>query len=143
MNDDNKNNGPDAVDPDDMEDSQSTILGAENFEFETDPTEALRTENADLKDRFLRLAADMDNLRRRTDRELKDAKTYAVTGFARDMLAVSDNLRRAIDAIPVEARTAGEAGFMALVEGVEMTERAMLTALNAMASRRSIRWGRN
>lgn len=94
-----------------------------------DPLEALRAENADLKDKYLRLAAEMDNLRRRTEREIKDAKTYAAAGFARDMLSVSDNLRRALDAIPAEARASAEAGLMALIEGVEMTERAMLAAL--------------
>ncbi len=48
----------------------------------------------------------MDNLRRRTERDVKDAKSYAVTAFARDMLAVSDNLRRALDSIPNETREA-------------------------------------
>ena len=94
-----------------------------------DPYEELRSENADLRDRFQRLAAEMDNLRRRTDREVKDAKAYAVTGFARDMLSVSDNLRRAIDAIPADMRAGADAGLSALIEGVEMTERAMLSAL--------------
>ncbi|MBB1249248.1 nucleotide exchange factor GrpE [Rhizobium sp. G21] len=89
----------------------------------------MRAENADLKDRYLRLAAEMDNLRRRTERDVKDAKTYSAASFARDMLGVSDNLRRALDAIPAEARAGGDAGFMALVEGVEMTERSMLSAL--------------
>lgn len=94
-----------------------------------DPFELLRMEHADLKDKYLRLAAEMDNLRRRTEREIKDAKTYAAAAFARDMLSVSDNLRRALEAVPAEARAAAEAGLMALVEGVEMTERSMLAAL--------------
>lgn len=96
---------------------------------EPDAIEVLKAENAELKDKFLRLAAEMDNLRRRTDREIKDAKSYSAAAFARDMLSVSDNLRRALDAVPAEARAAGEAGLLALVEGVEMTERAMLAAL--------------
>jgi molecular chaperone GrpE len=96
---------------------------------EPDQTEQLRAENAELRDRYLRLAADMDNLRRRTEREVKDAKSYAVAGFARDMLAVSDNLRRALDAIPAEVRENADAGLSTLIEGVEMTERAMLSAL--------------
>lgn len=94
-----------------------------------DPLEVLKAEHLDLKDKYLRLAAEMDNLRRRTEREIKDAKTYAAAGFARDMLGVSDNLRRALEAVPAEARAAAEAGLMALVEGVEMTERSMLSAL--------------
>lgn len=91
--------------------------------------DGLKSENGELKDKYLRLAAEMDNLRRRTERDVKDARTYSVANFARDMLAVSDNLRRALDAIPAEQREAGDAGFMALIEGVEMTERAMLSAL--------------
>jgi molecular chaperone GrpE len=108
--------------------AQETVNQAEAAP-EIDPLELVTAENAELKDKYLRLAAEMDNLRRRTERELKDAKIYSAASFARDMLSVSDNLRRAIDAIPAEARAAGEAGFMALVEGVEMTERAMLSAL--------------
>lgn len=96
---------------------------------EPDPIELLKAENAELKDKYLRLAAEMDNLRRRTERDVKDAKSYSVAAFARDMLSVSDNLRRALDAIPAEARAGGDAGFLSLVEGVEMTERAMLGAL--------------
>lgn len=98
-------------------------------EAQVDPLDALMAENADLRDRFLRLAAEMDNLRRRTDREVKDAKSYAVTGFARDMLSVSDNLRRAIETLPEEARAAADATMTALIEGVEMTERGMLATL--------------
>lgn len=94
-----------------------------------DPLEVLKAEHLDLKDKYLRLAAEMDNLRRRTEREIKDAKTYATTGFARDMLGVSDNLRRALDAISQEVRAAADAGLLSLIEGVEMTERGMLGAL--------------
>jgi molecular chaperone GrpE len=89
----------------------------------------LEAENADVKDRLLRLAADMENLRRRTEREIKDARQFAVANFARDMLSVSDNLDRAIQALPAGARESGDAGFTALVEGVEMTGRSMLSAM--------------
>jgi len=89
----------------------------------------LAKENEELKDRALRLAAEMENLRRRTQREVADAKSYAVANFARDMLSVSDNMRRALDAIPGEAKGSDDAGFKALIDGVEMTERDMLGAL--------------
>jgi molecular chaperone GrpE len=89
----------------------------------------LMKENEELKDRALRVAADMENLRRRTARDVHDARAYAVANFARDMLSVSDNLRRALDAIPAEAKTSGDAGFTALIDGVELTERAMLSTL--------------
>ena len=56
----------------------------------------LLKENEELKDRALRIAAEMENLRRRTARDVHDARTYAVANFARDMLSVSDNLRRAL-----------------------------------------------
>jgi molecular chaperone GrpE len=89
----------------------------------------LLKENEELKDRALRAAAEMENLRRRTARDVQDARAYAIANFARDMLGVSDNLRRAIDAIPAEAKAAADAGFKALVDGVEITERGMLSAL--------------
>jgi molecular chaperone GrpE len=87
----------------------------------------LMKENEELKDRALRSAAEMENLRRRTARDVQDARSYAIANFARDMLGVSDNLRRALDVVPAESR--GEGGLAGLVEGVEMTERAMLSAL--------------
>ena len=114
------------------EDAALNAEAAEQVEaaaVEPDPLELAKAEAADFRDRYLRLAAEMDNLRRRTERDVKDAKSYSVAGFARDMLAVSDNLRRALDAIPAEARAAGDKGLDALIEGVEMTERAMLSAL--------------
>jgi len=128
MTDETTKNGPDAVAADQTE-AAAFVEPDEAIAQEPDPVEILKAENSDLKDRYLRLAADMDNLRRRTDREIKDAKSYAVTSFARDMLAVSDNLRRALDAIPADAKAGADAGLSALMEGVEMTERAMLTTL--------------
>lgn len=92
------------------------------------PLAELQVANNALKDQMLRLAADMENLRKRTAREMQDAKTYAVTNFARDMLSVSDNLRRALDAIPADALET-DPSLKALAEGVEMTERGMLNTL--------------
>jgi molecular chaperone GrpE len=89
----------------------------------------LLKENEELKDRALRAAAEMENLRRRTARDVQDARNYAIANFARDMLSVSDNLARTLDAIPAEAKASGDAGFKALIEGVDITERAMLSAL--------------
>ncbi len=92
------------------------------------PLAELQVANNALKDQMMRLAADMENLRKRTAREMQDAKTYAVTNFARDMLSVSDNLRRALDAIPSDALET-DPSLKALAEGVEMTERGMLNTL--------------
>ncbi|HWT30083.1 MAG TPA: nucleotide exchange factor GrpE [Propylenella sp.] len=85
----------------------------------------LEAEKADLTDRLLRLAADMDNLRRRTERDVTDARKYAVSKFAMDMLAVGDNLKRALEAVPAEQRQSGDEWVRALIEGVEVTAREM------------------
>jgi molecular chaperone GrpE len=130
MTDETTKNGPDATAADNFaETAQEANEAVDQVSSEPDPTELLKAENADLRDRFVRLAADMDNLRRRTEREIKDAKSYAVSGFARDMLAVSDNLRRALESIAPETRQTADAGLTTLIEGMEMTERSMLSAL--------------
>jgi molecular chaperone GrpE len=90
-----------------------------------DAIAVLETENADLKDKLLRTLAEMENLRRRTEREVSDARTYGVTAFARDMLTVADNLRRTLEHTPPEMRESAKA----LVEGVELTERDFLKTL--------------
>jgi molecular chaperone GrpE len=89
----------------------------------------LEAEKTDLKEKLLRTLADMENLRRRTEREIADARAYAVSNFARDMLNVADNFQRAIDSVPAEARAAGDPALKALIEGVELTEREMLKTL--------------
>jgi molecular chaperone GrpE len=94
-----------------------------------DPTEALAREAADLKDRLLRALAEMENLRRRTEREVADARVYGIANFARDMLAVADNMRRALDAVGDDLRATADAGVKALIEGVELTERELLKVL--------------
>ena len=89
---------------------------------------ALAKEAADYKDKLLRTLADMENLRRRTDREVADARTYGISSLARDLIGVADNLRRALEA-------AGESAAMiegpgkALHEGVELIERELLKIL--------------
>ena len=97
--------------------------------FQPDPVAALEAERADLKDKLLRTLADMENMRRRTEREVTDARTYGIANFARDMLTVADNFQRAIDNVPAEAREGAEPAFKALIEGIELTERDMLKAL--------------
>ncbi|MEA2884317.1 MAG: molecular chaperone GrpE [Bradyrhizobium sp.] len=92
-------------------------------------TEALAKEAADARDRMLRTLAEMENLRKRTAREVSDARTYGISGFARDVLDIADNLQRALDAVPEEARAAADPGLKALIEGVELTERSLHNAL--------------
>lgn len=130
MTDENKKYGPDEGLEDGVAAEPDDVMVEDEVSAEPDPVEVLRAENAGLRDRYLRLAAEMDNLRRRTERDVKDAKSYSVARFARDMLAVSDNLRRALDAIPADALEGNDVGLKALAEeGVEMTERSMLGAL--------------
>ncbi|HEY5795179.1 MAG TPA: nucleotide exchange factor GrpE [Bosea sp. (in: a-proteobacteria)] len=88
----------------------------------------IEAERDDLKDKLLRTLADMENLRRRTEREISDAKAYAVTSFARDMLGSADNLRRGLENVPESAKS-GDAALNALIEGVELTERELLKTL--------------
>jgi molecular chaperone GrpE len=89
---------------------------------------ALREEAGQLKDRLLRLAADMDNLRKRTDREKAEATLYAATNFARDLLSVADDLGRALSAVPEETRSKLDEATRNLLAGVEVTERALINA---------------
>ena len=94
-------------------------------EVEVDPAEALRTENSELKDRLLRTIAEMENLRKRTEREVADTRSYAIAGFARDMLTATDSLSRALMVLPPEARASADAAMTSLIDGIEMTEREM------------------
>jgi molecular chaperone GrpE len=96
---------------------------------ETGSVEALAKEAADARDKMLRTLAEMENLRKRTAREVSDARTYGITGFARDVLDIADNLQRALDALPAEARANADPGLNALIEGVELTERSLLNTL--------------
>ena len=91
--------------------------------------EALAKEVAEARDKALRTLAEMENLRKRTAREVTDARAYGITGFARDVLDIADNLQRALDAVPAETRESADPMLKALIEGVELTERSLLNAL--------------
>ena len=86
----------------------------------------LKDEVAASKDRLLRLAAEMENLRKRTDREKAEATLYAASNFARDLLTVADNLGRALQALPAEERDHAGTIEKNLIIGVEATERELL-----------------
>jgi molecular chaperone GrpE len=109
---------------------------------EAERIQTLERENADLKDRLLRALAEMENLRRRTERELQDQRAYAITKFAADMIGTADNLRRALEALPKPAEAAAEPapdpGLKALVDGMELTERELLKALEKHGVRKRI-----
>ncbi|MDP2620151.1 MAG: nucleotide exchange factor GrpE [Hyphomicrobiales bacterium] len=101
-----------------------------------DALAALQAENDKLKDQHLRALAEMENLRQRTAREVREARAYAIANFARDVLAVGDNLRRAIEAVPRAERAAADPALAALHEGVEMTERELQNMLEKHQVRR-------
>lgn len=105
---------------------------------EPDPKDAeiaqLKEEAASLKDRLLRTAADMENLRKRAEREKAEATLYAATNFARDLLSVADNMGRALAAVTPEVR--GDAVAANLLAGVELTERELLNVFQRYGIRK-------
>ena len=96
----------------------------------------LKEEAAAFKDRLLRLAAEMENLRKRTEREKAEATLYAASNFARDLLSVADNLRRALQALPEEERDHAGEVEKNLIAGVEVTERELLNVFQRHGIRR-------
>lgn len=91
---------------------------------EVDPVEALRNEVADLKDRLMRSLAEQENLRKRGERDRRDAETYGGQKLARDLLSVSDNMKRALETVKDDQREANKG----LIEGIELTQRELLSA---------------
>lgn len=100
-----------------------------NGAFEPDDVAALRVEIADLKDRLLRALAEVENTRRRAERDRLDASQYAITRFARDMLTIADNFGRALAACPKALLEAADPQLKAVIDGVEVTERQLLSTL--------------
>src|SRR5712691_3434586 len=90
---------------------------------------ALRAEADNQKDRALRALAEVENVRKRLERERDEARTYSVTRFARDFLTVADNLSRALAAMPADARARADDSLKAVLDGVEATERELQAAL--------------
>jgi len=120
-----ENDMADALEPG-LEPEAGTPVG------EPDPfvvLEKLTAENADLKDKVLRTMAEMENVRRRTEREIADAKIYGITSFARDMLIFADNLSRALESLPADAREKAEPAPKSFIEGIELTQKDFLSRL--------------
>jgi molecular chaperone GrpE len=111
------------------EDGQETQAGPSQQAQAPAPSTALEREHAETKDRLLRTLAEMENLRKRTEREIADSRLYSVTSFARDLLVVADNMRRALEAVTPELRNTAESGVKALIDGIELTERELLKGL--------------
>ena len=108
--------------------SSETSSEAEESALEVDEVEVLTAEVADLKDKLLRQAAEMENLRRRTEREKQDMAKYAISNFAKDIITLDDNLARTLSAVP-EGAIDEDPALKALVEGVEMTGRELTNVL--------------
>ncbi|MFN4088409.1 MAG: nucleotide exchange factor GrpE [Alphaproteobacteria bacterium] len=87
----------------------------------------LEAEVASLKDQHLRALAEVENVRRRGQRDREEAAKFAAAGFARELLAVADNLRRGIESVPPDAK-AGDHHLANFMAGVELVERDLLTA---------------
>ena len=114
----------DVGNPDETPADSLEIEGEQEHVGEEPPEEAEPDEVAELKDKLLRSLADMENLRRRSQKDREDALKYGISNFARDMLSVADNLRRAIDSLPPDEEPGTLSGF---IEGVVLTEKEMLS----------------
>jgi molecular chaperone GrpE len=120
----------------DAEQRDAETKASENFDTKDETTpdphsviEKLVSENSELKDRALRALAETENMRRRSDREAADARTYAVTNFARDMLSVIDNLERALASVAPEHRAVADGLLKTLIDGVELTAKDLASVL--------------
>ena len=91
--------------------------------------EALKAEIESLKDQRLRALAEVENIRRRAEKEKSEASQYAVTKFARDMVGIADNFARALAAVPSHIRDAADPQVQAVLDGVEATDRQLLQTL--------------
>lgn len=91
--------------------------------------EALERERDELKDNMLRALAETDNVRKRANRQIEEARVYAVEKFARDLLNISDNLARAVESVPPDSRGLMTDAVKAALEGVELTQKELVTVL--------------
>jgi molecular chaperone GrpE len=112
------------------EDEAAAEEGSAVEQAEDDQVAALMEEAADLKDRLLRTMADMENLRKRAERERAEATLYAATNFARDLLSVADSLDRALQSIPEEGRDRLDEATRNLLAGIEVTHKELINSFS-------------
>jgi molecular chaperone GrpE len=122
----------DKIDTADTEDLREETAEAAPEVAEHDRVAALENELAKAKQEVLYAHAEVQNVRRRAEKEVADARTYGVTSFARDILSVADNLERGLAAIPDEVRA--DERLKGLIAGLEATARE----LNAVFQRQDI-----
>jgi molecular chaperone GrpE len=127
---DNGKNGRDEAVEKELEGVPEELMAAEDEE-EREAAEAaaaaevavLREQLEQARQEVLYARADTQNVRRRLEKDIADARSYAATGFARDVLSVADNLARAIEAIPEDLRE--DSKFKGLVAGIQATQREL------------------
>ena len=113
-----------------MNEDQTQLPDSENpHAAEFAVLEALKAEVELLKDQRLRDLAEVENIRRRAEKEKGEAGLYAVTKFARDMVGIADNFARALAAVPAAVRDAADPQVQAVLDGVEATDRQLLQTL--------------
>jgi len=110
--------------PEDAADEDQTEASTQDA-----PAPEAQEEIASLKEQILRLAAELENTRRRADREKTDAARYAIANFARDLLSVADNFERALVAAPDENAEASQEALSGLVTGLRMTDNELRAVL--------------
>jgi len=122
MTDDNKQSAKDqTVDAAVAEELQGVPEDFLDTKGENEEIERLREELAGARQEVLYARAETQNVRRRLEKDVADTRAYAATGFARDILSVSDNLSRALSAIPADLREDDK--LKSLVAGIEATGR--------------------
>ncbi|QYF86507.1 nucleotide exchange factor GrpE [Brevundimonas sp. PAMC22021] len=131
MSDTDFNNKPTELDADEAEINAEAGLNADPSD-NLAPLDQVIAERDDWKDRALRVAAEMENLKRRSETQQNDARAFAIQRFARDLLGVADNLERALQAAPKDA----EGPAAGLVTGLEMTQKSLLQAFETNGLKR-------
>jgi len=111
----------------DLDDPNLEDVGSEPEDTVKEPLEALEEEVKELKDQLLRSVAELDNYRKRAEREKEQLRKFGIANFAKDLLSAADNLRRAVESGPTELEGADE-NVKNLIVGVEMTEKELLSA---------------
>ncbi|NHK28020.1 nucleotide exchange factor GrpE [Parvularcula flava] len=130
---DDLENEPGLLDDEDLGDEfglgdpESMDLGDEDLTDEGSRAAQLEEELAATKDRMLRLAADLENTRRRAQKEKTEAAQYGISGFARDLLSVADNFQRALQSAPEEGAEVTAETMAGLINGIRMTEKELLS----------------
>lgn len=116
------------IDPDSVPDTDDAAAQEAPLQADLEAMLAEKDQQmADLTDRLVRQVAETDNVRKRLEKEKQDASAYAVSSFARDLVAVADNLGRALQAIPEGARA--DQAINTLIVGVEMTEKELMAVM--------------